>query len=195
MTFVKICGITRPEDARAAVEAGADAIGVVMCSASPRSCTVEQARRVFAEVPSGVLKVVVSHTTTTEGLAECLRACPDAVQLSHPLLPPPRAGVLLIRVVAPGSPVPEDCEMVIVDGSHGTGRTFDPEYARQAVASSRRPVLLAGGLGPENVAKAIREVSPFGVDVASGVESTPGLTDHARVRAFVEAAKGQPPGN
>ncbi len=189
MTFVKVCGITRPEDARVAVEAGADAIGVVMCSESPRVCTVERARAVFAVVPPGVLRVVVSHTSTEAGLAECLETGPDAVQLSQPLDVPASTGVRLIRVVAPGATVPNDCAMVIVDGSHGTGRAFDPGYARKVMAASRRPVLLAGGLTPENVGAAIRELRPFGVDVASGVEAAPGRKDHARVRAFLEAAK------
>lgn len=189
MTFVKICGITRPEDARVAVEAGADAIGVVVCSESPRSCTAAQARRIFAAVPPGVMRVAVSHTTTEEGLAECLGTGADAVQLSHPHRLPPTAAVRLIRVVAPGSPVPDDCDLVIIDGSHGTGQAFDLAYARRVVTSSLRPVLLAGGLTPENVAEAIRAVRPFGVDVASGVESAPGRKDHARVRAFISAAK------
>ena len=79
--------------------------------------------------------------------------------------------------------------MVIVDGSHGRGRPYDPAYAREVVASSTVPVLLAGGLSPENVGAAIREVRPFGVDVASGVEAAPGVKDHARVRAFVRAAR------
>ncbi len=187
--FVKICGITRPEDARVAVEAGADAIGVVMASNSPRSCTVEQARAIFAEVPPGVLRVVVSHTDSGEGLAECLAAGPDALQLSQPLAVPPSAGVAVIRVVAPGSPVPDDCAMVIVDGSHGRGTPYDPTYARGIVASSPVPVLLAGGLSPDNVEAAIREVRPFGVDVASGVEAAAGVKDHARVRAFVRNAR------
>ncbi len=186
---MKICGITRPEDARAAVEAGADAIGVVMASDSPRSCTVEQARAIFAAVPPGVLRVVVSHTDSAEGLAECLAAGPDALQLSEPLAVPPSAGVAVIRVVAPGNPVPGDCAMVIVDGSHGRGRPYDPAYARGIVATSPVPVLLAGGLSPDNVEAAIREIRPFGVDVASGVESAPGVKDHARVRAFVRNAR------
>lgn len=187
--FVKICGITRPEDARAAVEAGADAIGVVMASDSPRSCTVEEARAIFAVVPRGVLRVVVSHTDSAEGLAACLAAGPDALQLSRPLAVPPSAGVAVIRVVAPGDPAPGDCAMVIVDGSHGRGRPYDPSYARAVVASSPVPVLLAGGLSPENVAAALRETRPFGVDVASGVEAAPGIKSHARVGAFVRAAK------
>ena len=187
--FVKICGITRPDDARVAVEAGADAVGVVMASDSPRSCTVEEARAIFAAVPPGVLRVVVSHTDSVDGLAACLAAGPDALQLSRPLVVPPSAGVAVIRVVAPGDPLPRDCAMVIVDSSHGRGRPYDPAYAREVVASSTVPVLLAGGLSPENVGAAIRDVRPFGVDVASGVEAAPGVKDHARVRAFVRAAK------
>ena len=188
--FVKICGITRPEDAWAAVEAGADAVGVVMASDSPRSCTVEEARAVFAVVPPGVLRVVVSHTDSADGLAACLAAGPGAVQLSQPLAVPPSAGVAVIRVVGPGDPVPGDCAMVIVDGSHGRGRPYDPAYAREVATSAAVPVLLAGGLSPENVGAAVREVRPFGVDVATGVETAPGVKDHARVRAFVRAAKG-----
>lgn len=188
--FVKICGITRPEDARAAVEAGADAIGVVMASDSPRSCTVEAARAVFAAVPPGVLRVVVSHTDSAGGLAACLAAGPDALQLSQPIAVPPSASVAVIRVVGPGAPIPGDCAMVIVDASHGRGQPYDPVFAREVAAGSPVPVLLAGGLSPENVEAAIREVRPFGVDVASGVEAAPGVKDHARIRAFVRAAKG-----
>lgn len=188
-TFVKICGVTRPEDARVAVEAGADAVGVVMASESRRCCTVEEARAIFAAVPNGVLRVVVSHTGSAEGLAACLAAGPDLLQLSQPLSVPPEAGVAVIRVVVPGDPVPGDCAMVIVDGSHGRGLPFDGAYARELVASSPVPVLLAGGLTPENVGTAIRDVRPFGVDVATGVERGPGVKDHARVRAFVRAAR------
>ena len=106
---------------------------------------------------------------------------------------PPSAGVAVIRVVGPGDPLPRDCAMVIVDGSHGRGRPYDPAQAREVVASSTVPVLLAGGLSPENVGAAIREVRPFGVDVASGVEAVPGVKDHARVRAFVRAARRASP--
>ena len=102
---------------------------------------------------------------------------------------PPSSGVAVIRVVAPGDPLPCDCAMVIVDSSHGQGRPYDPVHAREVVASSPVPVLLAGGLSPDNVCAAIRAVRPFGVDVASGVEAAPGVKDHARVRAFVLAAK------
>jgi phosphoribosylanthranilate isomerase len=187
--FVKICGVTRPEDARVAVEAGADAVGVVMASDSPRRCTVERARAVFAEVPPGILRVVVSHTHTIEELAICLAAGPDALQLSQPLAVPAPANVPVIRVVGPGDPVPTDCAMVIVDGSHGRGHPFDPAYARSVVRYSPVPVMLAGGLSPGNVGAAIREVGPFGVDVASGVEAAPGIKDPERVRAFVRAAR------
>ena len=160
-----------------------------MASDSPRSCTVEEALAIFAAVPPGVLRVVVSHTDSPEGLAACLAAGPDAAALSQSIAVPPSAGVAIIRVLAPGDQVPDDCGMVIVDGSHGRGRRYSPAYAREVVASSLVPVLLAGGLSPENVEAAISEVRPFGVDVASGVEAGPGVKSHARVRAFVRAAK------
>ncbi len=187
--FVKICGITRPEDAQAAIEAGADAVGVVMASDSPRSCTVEEARAIFAVVPPGVLRIAVSHTDSAEGLAACLAAGPDALQLSRPIAVPSSAGVAVIRVVAPGGPIPGDCAMVIVDSSHGRGKPYEAAHARMVVASSPVPVLLAGGLSPETVEAAIRDIRPYGVDVASGVEAASGVKDHARVRAFVRAAK------
>jgi phosphoribosylanthranilate isomerase len=79
--------------------------------------------------------------------------------------------------------------MAIVDASHGRGRLYEPRGARRIVDASPVPVLLAGGLSPENVQAAIREVRPYGVDVASGVEAAPGVKDHERVRAFVRAAK------
>jgi len=192
--FVKICGVTRPEDASVIVAAGADAVGVVMHSNSPRSCTPGQAREIFRELPRGVLRVVVTHTGSPDRLGACLAAGPDAVQLSQPLAVPPSADVTVIRVVSPGDPLPADCDMVIVDASHGRGEPFDPVFARMIVAASPVPVLLAGGLSPENVGAAIRSIKPFGVDVASGVETAVGVKDHSRVRAFVRAARRGDPG-
>ena len=96
----------------------------------------------------------------------------------------------MIRVIGRNEPLPSDCDALIVDESHGSGRAFDLTHARQVVMSSRVPVILAGGLDPENVAAAIRKVHPYAVDVASGIESAPGIKDHRQIAAFIMAARG-----
>ncbi len=99
---------------------------------------------------------------------------PHAIQISHPFRFDEDTGVAVIRVIGRGDPLPEDCDAIIVDDSHGKGRDFDPSYARDAVKRSTVPVILAGGLTPENVSEAIRRVRPYAVDVASGVEDVTG---------------------
>jgi phosphoribosylanthranilate isomerase len=93
-------------------------------------------------------------------------------------------------MVAPGDSLPHDADVIIVDGSHGTGKPFDAGFASTIIAASKVPVMLAGGLSPGNVAAAIRAVRPCGVDVASGVEYAPGRKDPVRVKSFIAAAKG-----
>jgi phosphoribosylanthranilate isomerase len=93
-------------------------------------------------------------------------------------------------VVRPGNALPEDGDGIVVDQSMGTGTLFDPGFALDVVRRSPVPVILAGGLTPENVAGAIRAVRPYAVDVASGVEVRPGVKDPARVTAFIRAAQG-----
>ena len=114
---------------------------------------------------------------------------PDAIQISHPFIFENDPGVQVIRVIGRGDPLPEDCDAVIVDDSHGKGRDFDPSYARETVKRSKIPVILAGGLTPENVGEAIRRIRPYAVDVASGVEISPGIKDHEKVRAFIAACR------
>jgi phosphoribosylanthranilate isomerase len=92
-------------------------------------------------------------------------------------------------MVTPGTSPPSDADLVLVDGSRGTGTLFDEKFASAVVCASRVPVMLAGGLTPGNVAAAIQAVRPFGVDVASGVEYAPGKKDPGKVREFVTAAK------
>jgi phosphoribosylanthranilate isomerase len=114
---------------------------------------------------------------------------PHAIQISHPFTFRDDPGVKVIRVIGRGDPLPEDCDAVIVDDSHGKGRDFDPSYASNTVMHSQIPVILAGGLTPENVGDAIRRVRPYAVDVASGVEVSPGVKDHEKVRAFIAACR------
>jgi phosphoribosylanthranilate isomerase len=188
---IKICGITRPEDAQFAEREGADAIGVVVFSggASRRNVPPERAREIFRAVGPFTTTVAVSHTTSKEDLRRMIALHPNAIQISHPFVFESDPGVAVIRVVGRGDPLPDDCAAVIVDDSHGQGRAFDDSYAREAVQRSRIPVILAGGLDPENVKEAIREVRPYAVDVATGVEVSPGIKDHEKIRAFIAACR------
>jgi len=188
---VKICGITRPEDARFAEKEGADAIGVVLFSGpvSPRNIGEERAREIFGAVGPFITKVAVSHTESEDELQRILALRPDAIQISHPFTFDRDLGVAVIRVIGRGDPLPDDCDAIIVDDSHGKGREFEPGYARDAVRRSKVPVILAGGLTPENVVQAARDVRPYAVDVASGVEQSPGVKDPEKVRAFIAACR------
>ncbi|MDD3070606.1 MAG: phosphoribosylanthranilate isomerase [Methanoculleus horonobensis] len=186
---MKICGMTSVRDALLAVAAGADAIGVVLASPSPRSVSPEVARGIFAAVSPFATTVAVTSTDRPEDIPSLLSSGPDAVQVPGSLEVPRDAGVRVIRMLSPGDALRDDCDAVIVDGSHGTGRAFDPEYARECVAASPVPVILAGGLTPGNVADAILAVRPHAVDVCSGVEAAPGIKDERLMRAFVKICR------
>ncbi len=190
---VKICGITRPEDAQFAEEQGANAIGVVVFSGgvSQRVVGEEKAREIFDSVGPFITKVAVTHTKSDDELLRVIALQPDAIQISHPFRFDEDSGVAVIRVIGRGDPFPEDCDAVIVDDSHGKGRDFDPSYARDIVQHSKIPVILAGGLTPENVGEAIRSIHPYAVDVASGVEKSPGIKDREKVRAFIAACRNE----
>jgi phosphoribosylanthranilate isomerase len=188
---IKICGITCPEDAQDAEKAGADAIGVVVFSGgvSQRVVSLERAREIFDSVGPFTTRVAVSHTDSREELKQIIALHPDAIQISHAFTFRKDPGVRVIRVIGRGDALPEDCCAVIVDDSHGKGREFDPSYARDTVMRSSVPVILAGGLTPENVREAIRRVRPYAVDVASGVEQSPGIKNIEKVKAFVAASR------
>jgi phosphoribosylanthranilate isomerase len=187
---IKICGITKPEDARFAENAGTDAIGVVVFSPqSVRSVTPEQARKIFDAVGPFTTRVAVSHTKSHDDLEQILALHPDAIQLSHRFLRPKQPGPKLILVIGRDDPLPKDCDAIIVDESHGSGRDFDRSHARDVVARAKVPVILAGGLTPANVADAIRLVHPYAVDVSSGIETEPGIKDHKKIAAFIAAAQ------
>jgi phosphoribosylanthranilate isomerase len=196
MTIVKICGLRRAEDAAAAVAAGADMIGVVFWPSSPRCASEEEARRVRAVVPQGVPLVGVFVDEDPERMDELVEAVGlDRLQLhgSESRVLVERYGARAIRgvrngdlsVVPPGVPV-------VYDRPWGEARDVEALYAHWRAASllvADWPLLLAGRLDPDNIAQAVREVRPYGVDVASGVESSAGIKDHERVRRFVAAAK------
>ena len=187
---IKICGITRAEDAVFAETAGADAIGIVMYSpTSRRSVPDDKAREIFAALGPFVTRVVVTHTQSEQDLEKIFALRPDAIQISHPFVFEKNPGVRVLRVIGRGDPVPGDCDAVIVDESMGAGKTFDREFAKNVVKQSAVPVILAGGLTSQNVAAAIREIRPYAVDVASGVETAPGIKDHTKVAAFIRAAR------
>jgi phosphoribosylanthranilate isomerase len=188
---IKCCGITRPEDARFAEACGADAIGVVVFSGgvSRRVVSVERAREIFDVVGPFTATVAVSHTKSEGDLQAMLALKPSAIQISHPFVFDENPGVAVIRVIGRGDPLPDDCDAVIVDDSHGHGKIFDLSYAQDVVQYSKIPVILAGGLDPENVADAIKQVHPYAVDVASGIETAPGIKDHKKIAAFIAAAR------
>jgi phosphoribosylanthranilate isomerase len=202
--FVKICGITCAEDARAAVEAGADALGFVFWPASPRFVTPTAAAAIAAELPPLVTRVGVFVDASRDELRRAADEVGlDVLQL-HGEEPPgafaslPRRALKALRV-GPAFRVEDAVAFagaaagVLVDTYRdgepgGTGASFD--WRRVAGLSERVPfLLLAGGLHPGNVAEAIQSVGPHGVDVSSGVESRPGRKDAGKLRAFVEAAR------
>lgn len=186
---VKICGITRPEDARLAEQLGADAIGVVLCSESPRSVSLERAREIFDAVGPFTTTVAVTHTRSREELELIFAIHPDAVQIFHPFTFIKAPGPRVIRAIGPHDALPEDCSAIIVDESHGKGKAVDLSRARSVAERSKVPVILAGGLTPGNVADAIAAVRPYAVDVATGVETSPGIKDAEKMRAFILASR------
>lgn len=188
---MKICGITTPGDAGMAEDAGADAIGVIVCSDSPRNVSLGRAEEILASIRPFTTGVCVTHTASRDDLDAILSLSPSAIQITHPFRIARDAGVKVLRVVRRGDPVPGDCDAVVVDESQGTGRRYDPAFAAAVVRDHPGvPVILAGGLTPENVRAAIQVVRPYAVDVASGVEVRPGVKDAAKVEAFISACRG-----
>lgn len=206
MTRVKICGVTGDEDRDAVVAAGADAVGVIhgVPVDTPREVDEATATDLVDGVPPLVTSVLVTMPTAVQQAVRRVDAIePDAVQV-HDGLSPAELGALdsritqsIIAVVAADAPDIDDyaahadallVDSVDADGGGGTGETHDWERTREVVDSLDVPVLLAGGLTPENVAAAVETVGPFAVDVASGVESEGGRKDHDAVGRFVRNA-------
>ncbi|AEM57684.1 N-(5'-phosphoribosyl)anthranilate isomerase [Haloarcula hispanica N601] len=206
MTRVKICGVTDNKDRDAVIAAGADAVGVIhgVPVDTPREVDEKTATTLVDGVPPFVTSVLVTMPTTVqEAVRRIDRVEPDAVQV-HDGLSPAELGALasritqdIVSVVEADAPAIEDyadhadallVDSVDADGGGGTGETHDWERTRDLVDSLDVPVVLAGGLTPENVAEAVEAVDPFAVDVASGVESSGGTKDHDAVERFVRNA-------
>ena len=200
MVRVKICGITNPDDALQAAACGADAIGLVFFAKSPRCVSPERAREIIARLPPLVTTVglfVNEDPRTIRAVAAQCRL--DRVQLhgdespADCLLPPLRV-LKALRVrdaesLARADDYPAD---LLLDAWSdqvygGSGRQFDWQLARALAA--RRPIILAGGLRPDNVAEAVAAVNPYAVDVSSGVERSPGRKDHEKVAEFIRRAR------
>ena len=199
---VKICGITNRDDALAAAAAGADALGFMFYEPSPRHLSLAVAAEIIRALPPFIAKVGVFVDAPAELVQRAIKECGlDTVQLhgdespdycreftvqtikafrvrneeTLKQLPAYKTSAWLLDSYVPGQP-------------GGTGARFNWELARAATHLGR-PVILAGGLTPANVAGAVHEVRPFGLDVSSGVESGPGRKDHAKVMEFIAAAK------
>ena len=201
LTRIKICGITNREDALCAVDAGADALGFVFYEKSPRYVLPEKVRQIISELPPFV---------TTVGLF--VNAAPDTIRQTMRI-----SGLNVIQLH--GDESAEDCRLnpypvikavrikdadslagidrynvsaLLLDAWNdqqygGTGESFDWQLAKSLTAG--QPLILAGGLNPDNVAEAIRVVNPYGVDVSSGVEVSPGHKDHNKIRKFIQQVR------
>jgi phosphoribosylanthranilate isomerase len=172
-----------------AKEAGADMIGVIAFTESPRCVDPLTIREIFDAVPS-LTRCCVAHEPSAEELDAICALGPDVIQVSCAVPVPDSCTARVFRSIRPGDVLPADADALIVDASRGSGLAYDAAYAVSVVRSAQVPVFLAGGLTPENVAEAARAVHPAGVDVATGVEYAPGKKDRKKVRAFVERAKG-----
>lgn len=201
MVEVKVCGLTHIHDAVRCVDLGADAIGLNFWPGSVRRTDIPTARAIVEAVGERAQLVGIFVDFSLEQIREILEQTGIEWAQLHGREPPERVEALLPKAykalgVRDGSAVEEarryPGEHLLLDAAApglpgGTGRTFDWTIA--AEIAKERTLTLAGGLHPDNVAEAIRAVQPFRVDVASGVESSPGKKDIALVKAFIEAAK------
>lgn len=198
--FVKVCGLSTPESVREAVSAGADAVGVVL-TASPRVVSPSQAASLLAEVPAGVSPIgVFRHEPVADAVAIARVAGLEWIQLHGPrtredVATVHDAGMKLIRAVTMDA-APEEFEdwgedLLLIDAAvPGSGKAWDYASVAALPVLQGRHWLLAGGLDPANVGDASTAAHAWGVDVSSGVEGSRGVKDLAKVRAFVQAAKG-----
>lgn len=203
-TRIKICGITTQEAAAEAAQAGADAIGFIFVRSSPRQIEPQRAWEIAASLPPMVSTVGVFMNASLDAFCEIEEQCPTTLSQLHG-----NEAVEVVRKCGPGVikgirfdeatiaadlarwDGVEEVEAILVDGSSGGEGTALP-WARLAEAANGigTPIILAGGLDPDNVAEAIGVVQPYAVDVSSGVESERGVKDLGKIRAFCQAVNG-----
>lgn len=205
-TRIKICGLTRAEDAQLAVALGADAVGFVFWPGSPRVVTAEHVRSITATLPTLVTRVGVFVNMPVVEVARIVAMARLDVAQLHGEENPDDYRAVAARLIK-GTTITDDEAMAaaraltldvmpLVDAHDptrrgGTGQRAD--WKRAAELARERPVILAGGLTPENVADAVRQVRPWGVDVSSGVETAPGVKGPDRLRAFFRALAARQP--
>lgn len=199
---MKVCGITNRADAEAAVAAGADALGFVFYPPSPRAISVRAASEIGAGLPQHIVRTGVFVDAEPSDVLTAARECQLTLLQFHGKEPPDycvQFGIMSMKAFRVRGPETLEAmkdyhtEAYLLDAWSagqlgGTGERFDWELAIEAQQLGK-PIFLAGGLRPDNVAEAIRRVRPYAVDVSSGVEAIPGRKDHGKVTAFIQAAK------
>jgi len=199
---VKICGITRIEDGLAAANLGADAIGLVFYKKSPRAVSIEQAAAIVAALPPFICTVGLFVNASQEEVVSVLDKVPLSLlqfhgdeteqrcaSIGHPYIKALRvqAGLDISAAVS----AYDSARGILLDTYQqgvpgGTGRVFDWSCVPEGL---KKPIILAGGLSPDNVAEAINAVRPYAVDVSGGLESDKGIKDHDKIAAFFAALK------
>jgi phosphoribosylanthranilate isomerase len=201
-TVVKICGITSVEDGLAAAAAGADAIGLMLYDGSPRHITLESAVEISRALPPFVSRVGVFVNADSGIVAEAISVCGLNILQFHGDETPEYCRQFPVMTMKAFRMRDRESlkklkefttdawllDAYVKDARGGTGASFNWDLAIEAKELGR-PIFLAGGLTPDNIGEAVRKVRPYGVDVSSGVEASPGKKDHAKVRAFIKAAK------
>jgi phosphoribosylanthranilate isomerase len=212
--IVKICGLTNPEDAQMAMDLGADLLGFVNAERSPRYLTPDEISRIIAEINPIVPTVLVTHSQDVTDILNNFEAAGTDILQAHAALTPDEytelkdaVPTLIVNVSVDAnlksatealkkrvSELSQIADYLLFDTKFGaeiggTGRPYDWSIAAELKGHSQKPVIMAGGLTPKNVAEAIKSARPFGVDVSSGVESSVGIKDYNLVKEFIRQAK------
>ena len=191
--YVKICGLRRFDEIETAVDAGADAIGIVLAE-SPRRVSLDEAVALRAAIPPEVDAVAVFRRPSPEVLGAVLAAGFDTIQADATWTPPDLGSARWLPALSDGPDLAVRAaglttETILVDGPFGGGRGVPADADRVAALAAQRSVVLAGGLTPNTVGAAITRIRPHGVDVSSGVERSPGVKEPVKIRDFLAAVR------